>query len=354
MLPLECNVIASNCLSLLNNSPNTSFQAGNLTATLINSIVNQTIIVSPLAGAMPSAHSIVEALRHVKADALALPPPFLEQITNDSEMLEVVGREIKTVIYGGGNVSQLAGDALALRVRLLNFNASTETGGIPLLRPSGEYQPEDWKFIHPHPSAGLSFRSSSHGLFEAVIIRHIEFEREQPVFKIFPHLQEYPTRDLFEPHPTKPDMWVHRGPADDIIVFQPGFMCNPIEMEQQLSQHSEVREVLMVGTGRYQPALLIERSSNEPLSSNGKHALIQQLWPEIEKMNATYKFGARVSKSHILFTDPQQPMLRTGKGTAQRASTLRLYDRALNEFYAREGDALLGNEMVLPEHRIES
>ena len=128
---------------------------------------------------------------------------------------------------------------------------------------------------------------------------------------------------------------------------------SPIEMEQQLSQHSEVQEVLMIGIGRYQLALLVERSSNEPLSTNGKHALIGQSAPSIEKVSATYKFGAPVSKSHILFTDPQQPMPRTAKGSVQRTPTLRLYDHAVNELYVREGYALPGNEMVLPGHAIE-
>ena len=48
------------------------------------------------------------------------------------------------------------------------------------------------------------------------------------------------------------------GRRDDIIVFKPGYMCNPVKLEQYIAQHSEVRVALMTGTGRFQPALLIE------------------------------------------------------------------------------------------------
>ena len=316
--------------------------------TLMDAVTNQTVIVTPLAGVMPSAQTIVEGLRHTKADSMALAPPFLEQIASNPEMLDFVGREVDSVVYGGGSVSQLAGDALAFRVKLFNFSASTETGSVPLLRPSDHYPHEDWRFIHPHPAARLSFRPSLEGLFEAVIVRNTEFEDEQPVFKIFPHLNEYPTRDLFAPHPTKPNLWAHHGRVDDTILFRPGYMCNPGDMEQQVSQHVAVQAVLMAGTGRFQPALLIERKGDQPMSDAERHTLVEELWPIIEKTNATYKLGARVSKTHILFTNPLQPMLRAGKGSVQRAPTLQLYEKALDEMYAREGDALPGNEMVLP------
>ena len=104
----------------------------------------------------------------------------------------------------------------------------------------------------------------------------------------------------------------------------------------------------MAGTGRYQPALLIEPMGDQPVSPTAEQELIEQLWPVVKEANQNYKLGARVSKSHILFTDPRGPMRRAGKGTVQRAPTLDLYKDALDALYAREGDAVPGNELVLP------
>ena len=315
---------------------------------MFDAIANQTIVITPLAGAIPSARSVYDGLKHVKADALFLAPPFLEQIAKSPDMADSITSNVETVMYGGGDVSQWSGDALASKVKLFNFYGSTETGSFPLLRPSEWYPSEEWKYIHPHPAAGIEFRPSLHGHFEAFIVRNAVFENEQPVFKLFPQLQEYPTKDLWAPHPSKEGLWAYRGRADDTIVFKPGYMCNPIFMEQHVSQHPEVRAVLMAGTGRSQPVLVIERADDRSLSLVAEQDLTEQIWPLVEEANGTYKMGARVSKSHILYTNLQQPMRRAGKGTVQRGPTLELYKDALDTLYAREGDAVPGNELVLP------
>lgn len=119
-------------------------------------------------------------------------------------------------------------------------------------------------------------------------------------------------------------------------------------MEQHVSSHPNVQAVLMVGTGRSQPALIIERTGDQSLEQVTEQELTNRLWPTIEEANRNYKLGTRVFKSHIVYTSLQQPMRRADKGTVQRGPTLELYKNALDELYAREGDALPDNELVLP------
>ena len=315
---------------------------------MFDAIANQTTVITPLAGAMPSAQLVLDGLKHVKADALFLAPPFLEQIAKSPDFAYFITSSVGTVTYGGGDVSQWPGDALASKVKLFNFNGSTETGSFLLFRPPEHLPSEDWKYIHPHPAAGIEFRPSLHGQFEAVIVRNTESENEQPVFKLFPQLKEYPTKDLWTPHPSKKDLWAYRGRADDTVLFKPGYMCDPVSMEQHVSQHPELRAVLMAGTGRSQPALIIELADDQPLSPAAERERTTRIWPIVEEANQTYKMGTRVAKSHILYTNPQQPMRRAGKGTVQRGPALELYKDALDALYAREGDAVPGNELVLP------
>lgn len=129
----------------LSSNPADDEQARNLYATLFDAIANQTIIITSLSGAMPSAQLIYDGLHHVKADALFLAPPFLEQIAKSPEIRDFVTSNVDTLAYGGGDVSQWAGDALCPSIRLFNFMGSTETGSFPLLRPSDRYPSEDWK-----------------------------------------------------------------------------------------------------------------------------------------------------------------------------------------------------------------
>lgn len=177
---------------------------------------------------------------------------------------------------------------------------------------------------------------------------------EQPVSNLFPQLNEYPTKDLFAPHPSKLDLWTHRGRLDDSILFKPGYMCDPVTMEQIVSQHKEVGAVLMVGTGRFQPALIIEREDSTSASPATEQELTERIWPTVEEANQKYKIGARVLKSHVLYTDPGIPMRRAGKGTLQRAATLELYKDALDALYLREGEAMQVTswfcQISLPRH----
>lgn len=272
-------------------------------------------------------------------------------------MLDFIAKNLETVAYGGGDVSEVSGDAISPHVKLFNFNGSTETGTFPLLRSAGcKYPSEDWKYIHPHPAAGLVFKPHLDGLYEAYIVRNPNIDDEQPVFKIFGQLSEYPTKDLFSPHPSKENLWRHRGRADDTIVLKSGSKVNPIQMEQQVAHHPDVQAVLMVGTGRRVPALLIELAQpllsallppgttgdgNEQKRKEEKDDMINRIWPTIEKANSTYPVDSRIEKSHVLFTDVRNPMQRAGKGTVQRAPTLELFKDGLDNLYAeaalREG-----------------
>ncbi|KAH8661697.1 hypothetical protein BGZ60DRAFT_566347 [Tricladium varicosporioides] len=53
------------------------FHAAALLISLISAIANRTAWIYPLAAAIPSAKLLVDALKHTKADALAIPPPVV-------------------------------------------------------------------------------------------------------------------------------------------------------------------------------------------------------------------------------------------------------------------------------------
>ncbi|KAL9117314.1 MAG: hypothetical protein Q9187_006150 [Circinaria calcarea] len=226
----------------------------------------------------------------------------MEQIATSLELLDFVRSNLDTITYGGGDVSQASGDAIASKSNVFNFNGSTETGvtlcfvlQVHILLRIGNI---------------IEFRPSAHGLYEAYIVSNAASENEQPVFKIFLDLTDYSTKDLWTLHPSKPGLWKYHGRADGIIVFGPGYMCNPISMEQHVSNHPEIRAALMAVTGRFQPVLLIELVSEQSPSASGKQKLAERLWPKIEEASQTYKIGARVSETHVLLADPQQPFQR--------------------------------------------
>lgn len=101
-----------------------------------------------------------------------------------------------------------------------------------------------------YPTAGLEYRAHGEGVYEAYVIRNSDVEDEQPVFKLFPHLREYKTGDLFAPHPEKEGLWTFKGNVDDLVHSMCGAI-NPTYMEHAVANHAAVRDGLMVPVGKY-------------------------------------------------------------------------------------------------------
>ncbi|THV48643.1 hypothetical protein BGAL_0236g00130 [Botrytis galanthina] len=317
---------------LLNTLP--PFHAGGIFMTLLNAVFNQTPLIYPLAGVPLSTQVALEALKYVKADSVFFAPPFVEEVGKNPEMLDFLVKNTDALIYGGGDVSQATGDKISKRLKLSMIIGSTESGAFPAVFPSDKWPSDDWKYFHFNPKAGIELRPHSENRYEAVVIRNPDPEKVQPIFSVFPLLNEWGTHDLYAPHPSIPDMWLYTGRSDDIIVLLTGEKTNPVSMEQQISHHPEVRSALVVGTHRFQTALLIELISPQTLSTSERAETIERIWPTIQEANQECPRHAKVAKSHVFFTSPEKPMERSGKGTIQRQPTLDLYAKEIDNLYA--------------------
>ena len=246
-------------------------------------------MIAPTSGAIPSAEGLVEGLKKTPADIAFIVPSIVQELSQNSELLDYCSKNLEAVIYCGGDLPESVGNIVASKIKLFNQFGATELG-------------------------------------------------LQPTFTIFPDAQEYASRDLFTRHQSenKSDLWSWRARADDIIVFLNGEKTNPISMEQHIvSRTPEVAAALVIGAQRFQAALLIEPAKIEKeLSPAERAAFIEHIWPTIEVANKDAPTHARIAKSHVLLTRPQTPMLRAGKGTVQRSGTLRLYNDDIESLYA--------------------
>ncbi|KAL9627444.1 MAG: hypothetical protein Q9204_006562 [Flavoplaca sp. TL-2023a] len=151
-------------------------------------------------------------------------------------------------------------------------------------------------------------------------------------------------KDVYEPHPTKPDLWRFVGRSDDIIVFSNGEKFQPLVMEGMITDHPAVKAALVTGQGRFQTALLLE-PADVSIASPG--AFIDEVWPTIQKANRQCATQGSIAKDFILVTSPEKPMLRASKGTVQRKSTLRLYEREFETLYTDTSPAVKAHAFEL-------
>lgn len=292
------------------------------------------IPIAPAAVGIVTAHGLVEALKHTPADVAVLVPSVVADLAQNPEQLDICAKQLSLILYIGGDLPQAIGDIVARKIPLRCWWGASEVGIPHQLIPSG-LGPNDWRYIRFHPSVGATFDPIADGTHELVIRQDKSLSGTQSTFSIIGQekLEEYRTKDLFQPHPTVPNAWCWRSRADDIIVFLNGEKTNPIGMEQHVvAKHSELDGALVVGTQRLQAALLIEPSALEaPLNTSELAQLIEKIWPTVQEANAVVPAHAKVEKALILVVD--RPMIRSGKGTIQRAASIQQYSANIEELY---------------------
>ncbi|GJC89467.1 non-canonical non-ribosomal peptide synthetase FUB8 [Colletotrichum liriopes] len=165
--------------------------------------------------------------------------------------------------------------------------------------------PDAWQWLLIHSDVlGAEWRSvaGEDDVFELVIVRKDPASSIQGVFYTYPDLDEWSSKDLFKKHPTLPDHWRYHGRCDDLIVFSNGEKLNPVAVENALNGHPKVRTAIVVGTMRFQPALLVE-PVRYPSSPEEVENLVGELWPLVAKTNNEIAAHARISWQNKQFIE---------------------------------------------------
>lgn len=233
--------------------------------------------------------------------------------------------KLDRVMYIGGSIPQWAGNVVSGQTRLYQLLGSSECGLFPLVLQSGPGSLEDWNYLQIHPSFGAEFQHRFGNTFELTIVKQQNLDHYQPVFSLFPTSQRYHTRDLFEAHPSKPELWVYYGHEDDIIVFLNGEKTNPVSFEQHVCSHPQVRSALVAGYQMKEAILLIELEERDAPALQDRAGFVSHLWPTIREANRLCPAHAKIVEDRIIFTDASKPFVRTDKGTVQRTATWELF-----------------------------
>jgi acyl-coenzyme A synthetase/AMP-(fatty) acid ligase len=302
--------------------------------------VGMTIALPPPAQSPGAAmDSMVRALDYLgnreesKIHMITLPPPHMEILGRDSLMLARVDEHVETIMFGGGAISDVAGNAVAAKCHVINDIGSTELGLWPSLQRlesntwNSEPVAEMWKYAPFHPALNIRLepvaRSDEGDVCEAVIVRNEEPGWTQPIFKIY-NEKERKLGDLFVRHPRHPELWKHCGRADDVLNFLTSEKFIPVAAEQRINANPAVEEVLMVGTQRPKAALIMRLKEGN---------VLEDVWGTIDEVNHMSPVYARVSRDMVLVV--KDPFLQTAKGSIQKKAVVELYEKELDYLYDR-------------------
>lgn len=282
---------------------------------------------------------VLDCIRHCGCQSVLLPPALLEDISQSPETIEPLTK-LDHVVFGGGNLTREAGSRLVdSGVRLVSFISATEFTPYPYY---WQTKPALWQyFVFNAEVMGIDWRKvgvDGDDTYEQVIVRKAEQPGLQGIFYTYPDLAEYSTKDLYRPHPTEPNNWIYHGRVDNVIVFSNGEKLNPVTIEEIVADHPRLKGALVVGSERFQPALFLE-PFEPPQTEEAAQALIDAVWPLVVKANQETVAHGRIGREFVALADPAKPFARAGKGTIQRAATVKLYRSEIDALYARAAEA---------------
>ncbi|KAI9835516.1 MAG: hypothetical protein M1819_001967 [Sarea resinae] len=318
--------------------------AGFLTATAAAAYMEVTMVLAPV-GKPPDVDTCVQAFEQVELHGAFLPPAIVESMAKSPSSLKRL-HKLKFLVFGGGPLSQEAAQMINTETLLYSTMGATETFYLPNVRTD----PEDYQYFHFAPSTGVAFRQHTEDLHELFIVRYEKEPFFQGIFWTFPDLQEYSMKDLYSKHPTKPDLWMYRGRSDDVIVLSNGEKVQPVDIEGIMGTHPDVLSALVVGQGKFQPALLVELREASPLWEKSQEEKINAMWSKVEASTHDAPSHAKISKQFIWFTPAAKPMLRASKGTVQRQATTKLFKGEIEALYEAAESGINDADVKLDAH----
>ncbi|KAI7339422.1 acetyl-CoA synthetase-like protein [Hortaea werneckii] len=258
----------------------------------------------------PNAQLVVEVLQQRNAVLGIFPPSILEQICSSEEGLRALGK-LKYVFYGGGPLARGKGGIINKWTRVQTVIGSTEAGLIPTLVAENR---NDWDYFEWAKGSGAVMEDNGDGLYELVL--KPEDVKYQGVFHTFPDAEEWRTKDLLQPHPEKPGLWLYKGRKDDVLVLSNGEKFNPV--------------------GRFQTGLIVEPEWRALAPDHTPEALLDTLWPKIEELNNASPAHGKVWRSKVMFTKRDKPFKRAEKGSIMRRMTVALFEPEIEALYSDE------------------
>lgn len=288
----------------------------------------------------PDAALFKDVARQLKLRGIMTVPAVLEELLHDATGMKLLG-DLDFVACAGAPLPTAVGDQIKNLVRLFIFIGSTETLPLPELSKS----PEDWQYheFNPNFKHEMQLFDPHIGTYELVIFADESNKDMAPLYHSLPGVNPYHTKDLFSKHPKNPHLFKYYGRKDDILVLDNGEKVNPIPLEQYVQGHPAVKGALVVGSGRFQLALLVE--PREPLDAAGRADFLEMLWPRIEEANAHVPGQGRIIRDRVICALPDKPFIRAGKGTIIRKATEGIYSDEIEARYSntssRDQDQIL-------------
>ncbi|OOG00366.1 hypothetical protein ASPCADRAFT_158331 [Aspergillus carbonarius ITEM 5010] len=291
----------------------------------MTTFIHMTAVLGP--SSPPTPALIPSILHHGRATVAMLPPSLIDALCLTPSGLQSL-RDLKYLHFAGAPLSAQTASLLLPHVPVIPGVGSTEAGGyFTAIHP---HRTDAWDYLSFHSRhTGVEFEPRPNNLHELVFIRRPSCAL-QPIFLLYPDLDRFDTKDLWQEHPIHKGLWKIIGRTDDYIYLSHGDGLNASLLEPEITAHPAVKTALIGGHGRPAPVLLIELlpSADNELKIN-HNALVESLAPYIETVNSRCHECVRLSTERVIVATEEKPFILTIKGSIARPQTLSLYEEEI-------------------------
>lgn len=276
----------------------------------------------------PTPEIAEQVLDHSAASGAFFPPFLLEMLGREAHTMAKL-KKLKTIMFGGAPLATSVGEELNRTpgVDLINFIGNTEGGGWVSLKTDSE----DWQYFMFHPDMGFKFeKQGDDEMHELVACRTPESEKLCNFWRTFPQETVFHTKDLFSPHPTKPDVWKYRCRLDDLILLTGEIKLYCRAIEEAIGDNPAVKGVLVGGDQRSHPFMLLE--IHDDAAADHERA-VDAIWEIVEQENMRNAPSARIHRDMTLVMSSEKPLVRSPKGSIERRKTFANYEQDINDLY---------------------
>ncbi|KAK8033766.1 acetyl-CoA synthetase-like protein [Apiospora marii] len=291
-------------------------------------------------------NEMCDIIKYSKAKVGFMPSFLMELIARRDDAEDYI-KQMDTVVYGNGILSDFAGQMWSKTTRIFDVWGSAEVCTPPQL----ESDPEDYQYCcFDIEAGGCVFKERDDleyfdddgarlELYELVITLTPQSEKyigywaclgegvKAPDAAPYP---EYSTKEVWTPHPDPakaPYTWRFVSRIQDLTADAGEFA---LAFEKTLGKHGMVQHAIAVGQAGEPPALLVELADGYT-----KEVARRCLWRDVvAPANEDVPEAARVGESHMVFVEAGE-FVRSTEGHMLRAQTLLKFQGRIDAVYGR-------------------
>lgn len=300
--------------------------------------LGSTIVLGPTSSPL-SAQLAQQVIECGNVEGALVSPSLLSEMARKPSALASLSK-LQFLHYASAVLGQDIGDLISRRTKVSTLYGATEL----MIPPQLALDPEDWAYISLYPSTSVRFILYTDNLYELNFVRGANSEQkeafrtgeasESPIFTVFPDLDQYQTKDLWEPHPTKLGLWRWRSRTDDIIALSSGHKLQTVRMQLAVQEHPLIRAALIGGHGCPCTFILLELNRDSAGPTAGDKQRMQSIWAAVEAGNMVCAASAaHVGQGFVIIASPDKPFARLPKGSVDKNRTFNLYQDEIEKLY---------------------